>query len=54
MNVNSVKKFCLSFSSATEKEFGEPSNVLTYYVVAINSLLTSFDTHARAKARWHN
>ena len=32
MDIASVKKYCLTFPGATEKESGEPSNVLTYYV----------------------
>lgn len=32
MNVESVRKYCLSFPGATEKESGDPSNVLVYYL----------------------
>jgi predicted DNA-binding protein (MmcQ/YjbR family) len=32
MNVEAVKKYCLGFPGAKEKESGAPSNVLTYYV----------------------
>jgi hypothetical protein len=32
MNIEAVQKFCLSFPGVIEKESGEPSNVLAYYV----------------------
>lgn len=32
MNVDAVKKFCLSFPGAFEKESGEPANILRYKV----------------------
>ncbi|HVL00206.1 MAG TPA: MmcQ/YjbR family DNA-binding protein [Dongiaceae bacterium] len=50
MNVEAVKKFCRSLPGATERESGEPANVLAYYVGA--KLFAYFKTSDPEKWRF--